>query len=138
MSGGVTLYLIVFLFPMVSGEVVYFLQFFLPSIFDDLLGDLCKLGAGCHWDSLLAGAVCYGDDLVLLAPSPSALRIMLNCCENSAIIHGLKFKPYKMQLIRFSSYPSSSCSAYFYFLWSATLLFRHSLTPWSFSSLQFQ
>ena len=74
---------------------------------DDLLGDLCKLGAGCHWDSLLAGAVCYGDDLVLLAPSPSALRIMLNCCENFVIIHGLKFNPYKTQLIRFSSYPPS-------------------------------
>ena len=87
------------------------------------MGDLCELGVGCHWDSLFAGAVCYGDDLVLLAPSPSALRIMLNCCENFAIIHGLKFNPYKMQLIRFSSYPSSSCSACFLFLWSATLPF---------------
>ena len=56
---------------------------------DDLLGDLCKLGVGCHWDSLFAGAVCYGDDLVLLPPSPSALRIMLNCCKNFATIHGL-------------------------------------------------
>ena len=37
---------------------------------DDLLGDLCKHGVGCHWDSLFAGAVCYADDLVLLAPSP--------------------------------------------------------------------
>ena len=82
---------------------------------DDLLGDLCKVGVGCHWDSLFAGAVCYADDLVLLAPSPSALRIMLNCCENFAIIHGLKFNLYKTQLICFFSYPSSSCSASFYF-----------------------
>ena len=57
---------------------------------DDLLGDLCKLGVGCHWDSLFAGALCYADDLVLLAPCPSALRIMLNCCENFATIRGLK------------------------------------------------
>ena len=49
---------------------------------DDLLGDLCRLGVGCHWDSLFAGALCYADYLVLLAPSPSSLRIMLNCCEN--------------------------------------------------------
>ena len=101
---------------MVSGKAKYFLQFVLPSSYiDDLLGELCKLGVGCHWDSLFAGAVCYADDLVLLAPSPSALRIMLKCCENFAIVHGLKFNPSKMQLIRFCSYPSSSCSASFYF-----------------------
>ena len=82
---------------------------------DDLLGDLCKLGVACHWDSLFAGAVCYADDLVLLAPSPSALRIMLNCCQNFAIIRDLKFNPSKIHLICFSSYPSSSCSASFYF-----------------------
>ena len=116
MSGGGTLFLIVFLSQMVSGKVVYFLQFFLPSTYiDDLLSDLCKLGVGCHWDSLFAGAVCYADDLVLLAPSPSALRIMLNCCENFVTIRGLKFNPSKTQLICFSSFPSSSCSACFYF-----------------------
>ena len=73
------------------------------------------LGVGYHWDSLFAGAVCYADDLVLLEPSPSALRIMLNCCENFAVIRGLKFNPSKTQLIRFSSYPSSPCSACYYF-----------------------
>ena len=67
------------------------------------------------WDSLFAGALCYVDDLALLAPSPSALRIMLNCCENFATIHGLKFNPSKTQLIRFSPFPSSCCSACFYF-----------------------
>ena len=34
--------------------------------------------------SLFAGSVCYADDLVLLAPSPSALMIMLHCCEDFA------------------------------------------------------
>ena len=82
---------------------------------DDLLGDLCKLGVGCHWDSLFAGALCYADDLVLRAPSPSALRIMLNCCENFVTICGLKFNLSKTQLIRFSSFPSSCCTACFYF-----------------------
>ena len=83
---------------------------------DDLLGDLCKLGVGCHWDSLFAGALCYADDLVLLAPCPSALRIMLNCCENFATIRRLKFNPSKTQLICFSPFPSSCCSACFYFV----------------------
>ena len=66
-------------------------------------------------DSLFVGALCYSDNLVLLPPSPSALRFMLNCCENFTAICRLKFNPSKTQLICFSSFPSSCCSAWFYF-----------------------
>ena len=79
---------------------------------DDLLVDLSKLGVGCFWDSMFAGALCYADDLVLLAPSPSALRIMLRCCENFSLLRGLRFNSSKTQLIRFSSSSSSSCTAH--------------------------
>ena len=79
---------------------------------DDLLEDLSKLGVGCNWDSLFSGSVCYADHLVLLAPSPSALRIMQ---EDFAINRSLRFNPSKTQLIRFSRSPSSSCSAWIYF-----------------------
>ena len=51
---------------------------------DELLDDLHKLGVGCFCDTLFAGALGYADDLVLLAPSPAALRVMLRCCENFA------------------------------------------------------
>ena len=51
---------------------------------DDLLNDLKNLGIGYFWDSVYAGASCYADDLVLLAPSPSALRIMISLCEEFA------------------------------------------------------
>ena len=78
---------------------------------DDLLDDLVSLGVGCFWDSHYAGALCYADDLVLLAPSPSALRIMLRCCEDFACDRGLRFNASKTQLIRFSSLLSSSCLA---------------------------
>ena len=51
-----------------------------PGLFtiyiDDLLDDLSTLGVGCYWNSLFAGAMCYADDL---APSPSALRLILRC-----------------------------------------------------------
>ena len=50
---------------------------------DDLLVKLSNLGVGCHWRSLFAGALCYADYWVLLAPTPAALRIMLKHCEVS-------------------------------------------------------
>ena len=78
---------------------------------DDLLVDFSNLGVGCFWDSLFASASCYAYDLVLLAPSPSALRIMLRCCENFALKCGQRFSASKTQLIRFSHSPSSSCAA---------------------------
>ena len=49
------------------------------------------------------GAVCYADDLALLAPSRSALRLMLSVCKNFASQHGLLFNARKTQLIRFTS-----------------------------------
>ena len=91
-----TLSLIIFLSQMVSGKVLYFFQLIIFTIYiDDLLGDLFKLGVGCHWDSLSAIALCYADDLVLLTPCPSALRIIVNCCENFATIRGLEFNSSK-------------------------------------------
>ena len=78
---------------------------------DDLLDQLSQLGVGCFWESHYAGALCYADDLVLLAPSPSALRLMLSSCQEFALDRGLRFNATKTQLIRFSSVPSSSCSA---------------------------
>ena len=56
-----------------------------------------------------SGTHCYADDLVLLAPSPSALRIMIYCCEDFAASRGLRFNASKTQLIRFSYSPSSCC-----------------------------
>ena len=49
---------------------------------DGLLQKLADSGVGCHWGHLFAGAVCYADDIVLLAPCPSALRILLNICSS--------------------------------------------------------
>ena len=45
---------------------------------------------------------------VYLAPSVSALRQMLRCCECFASIYGLKFNPAKTQLIKFSAYVAGS------------------------------
>ena len=63
-----------------------------PVLFSD--GLLCTLQesvVGCHLGCDFVGGVCYADDLALLAPSPSALRMMLSICEEFALTHGLKF-----------------------------------------------
>ena len=78
---------------------------------DELLLQLKRDGIGCHWGHLFAGAFCYADDLILLAPSLSALRIMLCTCEAFAVSHGLKFNGSKTQLIRFGRVPSCDCQA---------------------------
>ena len=82
---------------------------------DDLLDDLQNRGVGCFWDSVFAGAMGYADDVVLLAPSPAALRIMLHCCEDIVFERGLQLNLSKTQLIRFSWSSSSSCTARFNF-----------------------
>ena len=47
---------------------------------DGLLEELADSGCGCYWRNLFAGTFCYADDIVLLAPCASALRVMLNIC----------------------------------------------------------
>ena len=61
-----------------------------PVLFaDGLLDELSDSGVGCYWRWLFAGAFCYADDVVLLAPCASALRIMLTICDTYAKSHGL-------------------------------------------------
>ena len=50
---------------------------------------------------MFAGCVCYADDIILLAPCPSALRTTLNICCKYASDHGLEFNTTKSQLICF-------------------------------------
>ena len=92
----------------------------LPILFtlyidDDLFVELSRVGVGCRWEGRFAGALCYADNLVLLAPSLAALRIMLRCCESFVASHSLVFNASKTQPIRFSTLPALSCSAVVYF-----------------------
>ena len=68
---------------------------------DCLLAELVECGVGCYWGYVFAGCLCYADDIVLLAPCPSALRMMLNICCNNATGHGLEFNSSISQLICF-------------------------------------
>ena len=69
---------------------------------------LKKQEVGFLWRKHFVGAVCYADDIVLLAPSPSALRLMLQTCSDFAKSHCLTFNAAKTQLIKFSRSLSAS------------------------------
>ena len=62
---------------------------------DSLLEMLEASGVGCYSGGCFVGAVCYADDIVLLAPCASALRVMLNICDTFASSHGLVFNAAK-------------------------------------------
>ena len=68
---------------------------------DGLLNDLNSCGVGCYWGCSFAGAFSYADDVVLLAPCASAMRIMLEVCRSFAVSHKLEFNASKTQLICF-------------------------------------
>ena len=42
-------------------------------------------GVGCYWDGVFVDALGYADDIILLAPCPSALRLMLKTVYNIII-----------------------------------------------------
>ena len=68
---------------------------------DGLLQKLADSGVGCHFGDICLRVLCYADDIVLLAPCPSALRILLDICSSYASTHSLRFNAEKTQLICF-------------------------------------
>ena len=65
------------------------------------------------------GALAYADDIVILAPSPSAMRILLQICDSYAAEYDINFNPDKS---KFSVIPahkrrhlySTMCNCSFY------------------------
>ena len=51
---------------------------------DGLLATLKDAGIECHIGSQFIGALAYADDIVLFAPTPDALRLMLMLCDHYA------------------------------------------------------
>ena len=66
-----------------------------PALFsvymDDLIVKIRKSGVGCHVGGVFCGVVGYADDLCLLAPSRSAMEVMLRMCEEFAMDNNLEF-----------------------------------------------
>ena len=48
---------------------------------DQLLINLASSGVGCYVGLNFVGALAYADDIVLLAPTPTAMRKLLSICD---------------------------------------------------------
>jgi len=53
---------------------------------DGLLTKLSESGVGCYMGDNFLGALGYADDIVLIAPSPSAMRKLLAICDGMPVI----------------------------------------------------
>ena len=60
---------------------------------DGLLQRLYDSGVGCYIGNVFVGALAYADYVVLLAPTHSAMRMMLRVCEDFAKDFCLMFNP---------------------------------------------
>ena len=58
---------------------------------DELLNRLKSSGIGCHIGVHYIGALGFADDIILLCPTISGMRTMLNICEKFADEYDLIF-----------------------------------------------
>ena len=59
---------------------------------------------GCFIGDMFFMAICYADDIAILAPSLSALKQMLKICDEFAVEYSLTFNMEKYQLIHYTRY----------------------------------
>ena len=68
---------------------------------DELLIRLKNANVGCFVGNTFMGALAYADDIALLAPSISALNIMLSICHSFSTEFDVKFNSSKSRLLVF-------------------------------------
>ena len=66
---------------------------------DDLLLRLSSAGVGCYLGLNFVGALAYADDIVLLAPTPYAMRKLLQICDTYAAEFDVSFNPDKSKCL---------------------------------------
>jgi len=71
---------------------------------DDLLTRLSSSGVGCFVGLDFAGALSYADDIVLLAPTPTAMRQLLAICDSYASEFDIVFNADKSKFLVVASY----------------------------------
>ena len=67
-----------------------------------MLVKLCKCGKGCFIGNLCLAVTAYADDIVLLAPTASAMRHLLSLCDDFAAEYDILFNASKSKCIYFA------------------------------------
>ena len=78
------------------------------SLYVDLILILKKHGVGCHFLNMFVACILFADDMVLLAPSRSALQQMINICRDFCDKFCLSFNVKKSKVMVFGK--RSSCN----------------------------
>jgi len=65
---------------------------------DDLLARLAQSGVGCFIGFNFVGVLGYADDIVLIAPTPSAMRQLLLICDTYAVAYDIMFNANKSKM----------------------------------------
>jgi len=80
---------------------------------DNLILSLVNSGVGCHMGHICLSVLAYADDVVILAPTASAMRKLLAICDGFANDFDVKFNAYKTKCILFqpSCCNKMSCNA---------------------------
>lgn len=81
---------------------------------DGLLHRLASAGVGCFMGDEFVGAVAYADDIVLVAPTPSAMSKMLTICDEFAVEHNVLYNALKSKCIYFYPRSRSKSSLHIY------------------------
>ena len=68
---------------------------------DDLILALRKLNVGCHIIDLFLSCIVYAGDMCLIAPSRSALQLLLDTCEHYGLIWCLSYNPSESRIMHF-------------------------------------
>lgn len=78
-----------------------------PSLFclyvNELIERLSSMHVGCYINDVCVNNLSYADDMVLLAPSISALRKLIAVCESFVAAHGLIYNVKKSEIIIFKA-----------------------------------
>jgi len=66
---------------------------------DDLLLRVSSSGVSCYLGLNFVGTLAHADDIVLLAPTPSAMHILLQICDSYAAEYDINFNPDKSKFL---------------------------------------
>jgi len=66
---------------------------------DDLLLSLARSGVGCYIGLNFVGAIAYADDIVLISPTPFAMRRLLSICDDYALQYDIIFNASKSKFL---------------------------------------